>query len=91
MTNEHVDEQIALIAAELREEFGGRTSLSTEFLQQGDLATLPTQGLRDGAQALVTDGRKSAEGAGSGTGVVAYFDVATASWLTFSSDAAVTT
>lgn len=68
-----------------------RISLDTESLFNSTLATLPTQGLRDGAQAWIADGRKSGEGAGAGTGLLGYFDSATSSWLTFRGDTAVVT
>ena len=68
-----------------------RTSLSTEFLWNEKLAELPKQGLRDGAQAWISDGRKASEGAGAGTGLLAYYDSATSSWLTFRGDEAVIT
>jgi hypothetical protein len=43
----------------------------------------------NGAVVFVTDGRKVGEGAGAGTGVAAYFDLATTTWMVFSTDTAV--
>ena len=51
-------------------------------------ADLPTAAA-DGAVCFVSNGRKVGEGAGAGTGVPAYWDVDTTSWLVFSTDAAV--
>jgi hypothetical protein len=51
-------------------------------------ADLPTG--FNGRVALVTDGRKLAEGVGAGTGAVCYYDAATPGWLTFIADIAVT-
>jgi hypothetical protein len=44
-------------------------------------ADLPTG--YNGRVAFVTNGRKSGEGAGAGTGVPAYYDAAAAAWLNF--------
>jgi len=43
----------------------------------------------NGATVFVTDGRKVGEGAGAGTGVPAYFDLASTTWMVFSTDTAV--
>lgn len=83
-------EDAAQLTDELREEFGGRTSLSTEFLHNAPLAQLSTSG-RDGATAWISDGRKSGEGAEAGTGMLAYFDSASSTWLSFRDDAPVVT
>lgn len=57
-----------------------------------ELATAPllADGAGDGDQLFITDGRKSGESAGAGTGVPAYYNAATNSWLKFSDDTAVT-
>jgi len=49
-------------------------------------AALPTG--YDGRIAWCSNGRKTAEGAGVGTGVPTYYDVASASWLVFYDDSA---
>lgn len=51
------------------------------------VATLPVSPT-DGSSAFASDGRKVAEGAGSGTGVLVYYS--DSSWRVFSSDAPVT-
>lgn len=73
------------------EDIGPFTSLSTETLLQSALANLPTTGLRNGALAWVSDGRKTGEGASAGTGVLAYFDEASGNWLRFGDDSAAAT
>lgn len=65
--------------------------LSSEGLYANTYAALPTVGVRNGVLAWVSDGRKSGEGAGSGTGILAYFNEADRSWRRFRDDAAVTT
>lgn len=57
------------------------------------LATAPlaADGMTTYAARFISDGRKSGEGAGLGTGVPAYYDAATDSWLNFRDDAAVVT
>ena len=55
--------------------------LSVEALLSRTLAQLPTQGVGDGAQAFCEDGRKSGEGASSGTGLLVWFDVASGTWI----------
>ncbi len=72
---------------EVRDLLESVTSFSTENLIKRQLAQLPTTGLRDGARAWATDGRKEGEGAGTGTGVPAYFNEATSTWKAFSDDA----
>lgn len=49
-------------------------------------ANLPTG--YDGRVVFCSDGRKTGEGAAAGTGVPAYYDVDTASWLVFYDDSA---
>lgn len=73
------------------EDIGPFTSLSTETLLQANLANLPSAGLRNGALAWVSDGRKVGEGASAGTGALAYYDVASGNWLRFGDDTAVAT
>ncbi len=55
------------------------------------LAPLAADGAADGDNLYISDGRKTSEGAGLGTGIPAYYDGATDSWRRFSDDAAVTT
>ena len=57
------------------------------------LSEAPTlaEGMTGFAVAFITDGRKQGEGAGNGTGIMAYYDVASDSWLKFSDDTAVLT
>lgn len=58
------------------------------------VASLPTNGLANGQSfvtiAFASNGRKSGEGAGLGTGVPVYWDAASLQWLKFSDDTAVT-
>lgn len=58
-------------------------------------ADLPTEGLADGTSyitlAWVTNGRKSGEGAGNGTGVLAIYQSSTANWRRVGEDYAVVT
>lgn len=60
-------------------------ALFTDGLVAFAYADLPTDGLGDNVSYItivfVSDGRKSGEGAGAGTGVVAYYDVASGNWL----------
>lgn len=44
---------------------------------------------KDGMFAYCSDGRKTGEGAGAGTGCPVYFDVDTVQWLRFSDDSIV--
>jgi hypothetical protein len=57
-------------------------------------ANLPTTGLGNGTSYITTafcsNGRKSGEGAGTGTGVPVYWNAATSQWLKFSTDTVVT-
>lgn len=64
-------------------------TLSTAELFNARKAQLPTTGLRDGAQAWCSNGRKSGEGAGAGTGVPVYFNLADRTWRNFYDDAEV--
>lgn len=54
-------------------------------------APLAADGMTGYAVAFITDGRKQGEGAGNGTGIPAYYDFATDTWLKFSTDTAVLT
>lgn len=73
---------------------------STEQSQYGDgipaatKANLPTTGLANGTTYATvwfcSNGRKSGEGVGAGTGVPVYYNNATGKWLTFSTDTEVT-
>lgn len=55
------------------------------------LAPLAAQGSSSGDMLFITDGRKSAEGVGSGTGVPAYYNGTTDSWYRMSDDTPVVT
>ena len=55
------------------------------------LAGAPATALQDGDLIWISDGRKTGEGVGSGTGVVAYWDSTSAAWLRLSDDTAVAT
>lgn len=66
-----------------------RTSLGTDELYQAKKAQLPNSGVRYGAQAWCSDGRKQGEAAGSGTGVLVYFCAHCSAWLRFSDDSEV--
>lgn len=55
------------------------------LIAHGDLPALAA----NGAVVFVTDGRKVGEGVGAGTGVPAYFDLTTTTWMVFSTDTAV--
>lgn len=54
-------------------------------------APLIADGMTGYAVAFITDGRKQGESAGLGTGIPAYFDYDTDTWLKFSTDTAVLT
>lgn len=58
------------------------------------VATLPTLGLGNGTTfitlAFASNGRKSGEGAGLGTGVPVYWNAVSSQWLKFSDDTVVT-
>lgn len=76
----------ALLARSERAETAGGMATST-------LAAAPlfaTGGVGDGDFLFISNGRKSGEGVGAGTGIPAYYNAATDSWLRFSDDAAVT-
>jgi len=66
-------------------------TLSTEHLLYATVAALPAAGVQSGAMAWATNGRKSGEGAGSGTGVLAYADTISGAttWRRLSDDTAV--
>ncbi len=64
--------------------------LSTEDLYKALVSTLPASGLRDGARAFATDGRKQGEASDEGTGVPVYYDETSASWRVYSDDTEVT-
>lgn len=53
-------------------------------------AQLPTAGVRDGAQAWATDGRKTGESAAAGTGCPVYFTESDRTWRRFYDDTEVT-
>lgn len=63
-------------------------ALSTNHILEGLLASLPTSGVRNGAQAFATDGRKDGEGAGSGTGIPVWYDLTSTTWRTYTTGAA---
>ncbi len=67
------------------------TSLSTEDLFVSLAADLPASGLRDGARAWASDGRKDGEAADEGTGVPVYYDLAAGTWNSYRTDTEVTT
>ena len=54
-------------------------------------APLLADGMTGFAVAFITDGRKEGEGAGLGTGILAYYDFASDTWLKLSTDTAVLT
>lgn len=60
---------------------------------QSTLANAPLAAslrVRAGDVLFITNGRKSGETAGNGTGIPAYYNAVTDSWLRFSDDGAVT-
>ncbi len=57
------------------------TSLTGEWMQRFLVAALPS-GQRNGSLAFATDGRRSGESAGNGTGLPAWFDEANDRWST---------
>lgn len=61
---------------------------TTFAFNESTLANAPT-GMTTNAQWFITDGRKQGEGAGNGTGIPAYYDVATSAWVRYSDDTAV--
>lgn len=54
------------------------------------VATLPTTGVSPGQTAWASNGRKSGEGVGAGTGLLVYYNPGTASWFTIWGNTAVT-
>lgn len=54
-------------------------------------APLAAQGMTGYAVAFITDGRKQGESANNGTGILAYYNPATDTWLNFRDDTAVLT
>ncbi len=64
------------------------TSLTGEFMQRFLVAALPSN-QRNGATAFATDGRRSGESAGNGTGVPVWFDETNSRWNVFRDDSAV--
>jgi hypothetical protein len=62
--------------------------LSTNALLQATVAALPSSAVQSGALAWATNGRKSGEGAGLGTGVLVYADnqAGTVTWRRLSDD-----
>jgi len=62
--------------------------LSTNHILTATLAALPTSGVENGAAAWITNGRKSGEGAGLGTGSIAYFNASDSTWRNFYDDGA---
>ncbi|MBK8583878.1 MAG: hypothetical protein IPL86_19320 [Flavobacteriales bacterium] len=71
-------------------ESGGIFSFAPAGGYRSTVAELPGTGIpvREGHVAFATNGRKSGEGAGTGTGVPVYRDGI--SWLTYSANVAVT-
>lgn len=71
-----------------RAEFAGAVPAFT-------LATAPTTGVGDNLSytsvCWISDGRKSGEGAGNGTGVLAYWQASASAWYGVRSEVAVTT
>lgn len=65
-----------------------KLSAQTYGLAQADYAHLPAGS--KGAMVFVTDGRKPSELTSQGTGVHAYYNDVTATWLSFYDDLAVT-
>ena len=64
-------------------------SNSTYGFQSYEVADLPS-GLSGFMVAFASNGRKSGEGSGAGTGVPVYYDVDSGEWLTFSHNLTVT-
>lgn len=54
-------------------------------------APLAADGMTGYAVAFITNGRKAGEGAGNGTGILAYYSPNTDEWLAVRTDTAVTT
>ena len=67
-----------------------RSEVAGAFVQVS-LANVPfvADGAKNGDQLYITDGRKTGEGAGLGTGIPAYFDEIQNTWLRYSDDTAV--
>lgn len=67
--------------------------LDTSNLMKRKKADLPTAGVNNGAHAFATDGRKTGEGAGDGTGVPVWASVTngTATWIDYRTGIEVTT
>jgi hypothetical protein len=66
----------------------------TDGIPAATFATLPTTGLGNNTSYATvwfcSNGRKSGEGVGTGTGVPVYWNTATSQWLKFSDDSVVT-
>jgi hypothetical protein len=65
--------------------------LATAHVLYATVAQLPTANVQSGAMAFATDGRKTGEGVGDGTGVPVYADTTAGSttWRRYSDDAEV--
>lgn len=74
--NAKVDRSILL--TERSEQAGGVQSLA--------FADIPTDGIGAGDMLWISDGRKTGEGTGAGTGVLVYYNPATLSWKRISDD-----
>ena len=63
-------------------EFGEISLLTPELMPKYLVAELPSQ-QNNGAIAFATDGRRSGEGAASGTGIPTWYDATNERWATF--------
>lgn len=64
--------------------------LSTNDQLTATLASLPLSGVENGARAFATDGRKTGEAAGAGTGIPVWYDRTSLTWRTYTTGAAAT-
>ncbi len=84
--NLRVDVAAARKLSERAETAGG---IGTSTLNDAPLVA--DGGVRNGDLLFITNGRKTGEGAGSGTGIPAYYDANSNTWRRFYDDATVTT
>lgn len=89
--------EITLIGQQVSVAADPETALSCDGIPAYTLVNLPTLadgGLGDGISSITvawcTDGRKSGEGAGAGTGQLVYYNPATDQWLRFRDDSVIT-
>ena len=81
-----VESRVALLEQKSERAMSAFTARIYDTLSNAPLAT---DGLTSYAFGFISNGRKTGEGAGVGTGVLAYYDPDTDSWLNVRDDSAV--